>query len=390
MATSPHTSPPDNISVWSPLPATLSSAVLSLCPTPATLFLLPSLYALLFLTGLPGNALSLWVFLRHISTKTPTHVYLYHLSFSNLLLSLTAPFLAAYYSRASVWPRTGVLCRLVLHGATPVLHTNIYIGVIILTWVALSRFATLIRHTHASRPSACAGLLPRAFFACLGRASFARGVCAVVWVAVVGAIVPVTAYYSVKEAAGGDEALAGEDGVNGGVGVCYSPAVEMGGRVSAVYSVPAITLFYVCFLLVLLSYMTVWRHIRRSRRCANITDSHSLLGKVLRNIVVIQVVLIVCLLPHHVFKPIFISLVNAQPQLVHAGHSFSLKNFLLLLAVARASADPVIYFLLDKTFRNHTLSLLRLHPHAFSSSQSPSSVVGRANQKFGQGLGPSD
>ncbi|XP_071782480.2 putative G-protein coupled receptor 82 [Centroberyx gerrardi] len=405
MENTPRTSPLDNTSFWSPTPSSLPSSVLPLCPTGATLFLLPSLYALLFLTGFPGNALSLWVFLRRISTKTPTHVYLSHLSVSNLLLSLTTPFLAAYYARGPVWPRGGVMCQLVLHSVTPVLHINIYIGVIILTWVALSRFAGLIRHTHASRPSACTILLPRAFFNHLRRASFACGVCAAVWVVAVGGIVPVTVYYSVKEAGSGSGAGAGEGGGDekgGGVEdgeVCYNPAVEIGGSLSTACYVPAVTVFFVCFLLVLLSYMTVLRHIRRSRRSTNITVSHSLLGKVLRNIVVIQVVLIVCLLPHHVFKPIFISLVHEQRQLSHPAHSSSalgpnptnhchplstlieLKNCLLLLAALRGSTDPVMYFLLDKTFRKHTLSLFRRHPHG---SQSPGSVMGRANQKCGQ------
>ncbi|XP_047198499.1 probable G-protein coupled receptor 82 [Hippoglossus stenolepis] len=166
----PFTFPPDNSS--------FSSSVSCLCPTAATRIFLPSVYTLLFLTALPGNALSLWVFLRCISTISPTHVYLSHLSISNLLLSLTAPFLAAYYAWGSVWTLSGALCQLVLHVITPVLHINIYISLVILTWVALCRFAVLIQHTHASRPSTCTTLLPHTFFTCLLRASFASRVCA--------------------------------------------------------------------------------------------------------------------------------------------------------------------------------------------------------------------
>lgn len=100
---------------------------------------------------------------------------------------------------------------------------------------------------------------------------------------------PVTVYYSVIEAAagsGGDEAEK-----EGGVEVCYNPAVELGGSLSAAFTVPIITMFFMFYLLVLLSYITVLRHIGRSRRNTNITASHSLLGRVLRNILVIQVVI---------------------------------------------------------------------------------------------------
>lgn len=259
---------------------------LSLCPTAATLFFLPTSYCLLFLTALPGNALSLWVFLRRISTISPTHIYLTHLSISNLLLSLTTPFLAAYYARGSVWSLTAVQCQIVLHGITPVLHINIYISLMNLTWVALSRFAALIQKTHASRPSSCVTLLPNAFFTHFTRVSFAHSTCIVVWVVSVGCTVPVTVYYSVIEAMRPDDGASEQSECPE---VCYSPDVELGGSLSAALTVPVITMFFVFYLMVLLSYMTVLRHIRRSRRNTNVTTSQSLLTKVLRNIVVIQV-----------------------------------------------------------------------------------------------------
>ncbi|KAF7658508.1 hypothetical protein LDENG_00011380 [Lucifuga dentata] len=127
-----------------------------------------------------------------------THMYLSHLSISNLLLALTTPFFAAYFAWGSVWSRGGILCQLVMLGITPVVYTNIYISVMIMTWVALCRFAALIQHTHASRPSTCTMLLPHAFFTRLTMASFATRVYGMVWVVAVGSIVPVTVYYSVK------------------------------------------------------------------------------------------------------------------------------------------------------------------------------------------------
>ncbi|XP_037646730.1 probable G-protein coupled receptor 82 isoform X2 [Sebastes umbrosus] len=377
MEDSPYTFRPDN--------ASLSSSVLSLCPTAATLFFLPSVYTLLFLTALPGNALSLWVFLRRIATVSPIHVYLSHLSISNLLLSLTAPFLAAYYARGSVWTQSYVPCQMVLHGVTPVLHINIYISIIILTWVALSRFAALIQHTHASRPSGCTKLLPHSFFTRLTTTSFARRVCAAVWVVAVGGIVPVTVYYSVNEAVSANAVSK-----DGSVAVCYNSAVEIGGSLSMAFNVPVITLFFVFYLLVLLCYMTVLRHIRRSRHNTSVTNSQSLLGRVLRNIVVIQVVLSVCLLPYHIFKPIFISLAcdtqspNNNNNNCHPLSTFvEVKNCLLLLAALRGSTDPLMYFLLDKTFRHQTRRLLRCNQNN-PGSREMCSVSGRDNLNAGK------
>ncbi|CAK6967721.1 hypothetical protein NQZ68_012717 [Scomber scombrus] len=390
-----HTSSPDNAALWSSAPLSHPSSVRYLCTTSATHVFLPFAYALLFLTALPGNALSLWVFLRSISTISPTHIYLTHLSVSNLILSLTAPFLAAYYAWGSVWTLRNILCQLVLHGITPVLQINIYISLIILMWVALSRFAALIQHTHASRQSSCTTLLPHGFFTRLTKDSFASRVCATVWLMALGFIVPVTVYYSVNEAMRGSAvAQDGEAEAEGRVEVCYNPAVEIGGGLSAGFAVAVTTFFFVCYLLVLLSYMIVLRHIRRSRSNTTVTTSQSLLGRVLRNIVVIQVVFSVCLLPYHIFRPIFISL--AHDQLTHSPDSsiseqchplstfIEVKNCLLLLAALRGSTDPVMYFLLDKTFRHQTLKLLRCKRKNPETQQQFWSVTGSGIQKVGQ------
>ncbi|XP_072253497.1 probable G-protein coupled receptor 82 isoform X2 [Leuresthes tenuis] len=336
---------------------------LSLCPSAVTLLFIPSIYTLLFLTALPGNALSLWVFLRCISSVTPIHIYLSHLSISNLLLSLTSPFLTAYFARGSVWDLSSVLCQIVVHGITPVLHINVYISLLILAWVALSRFALLIQNTHASRPSTCATLLPNSFFTCLKRVSFANTVCATVWLISVGSIVPVTVYYSVNEAM--KSRKDGEKESGGGGEMCYSPTVELGGSTSAILSTLPMVLFFVLYFLVLVSYVTLLRHIRRSHRNAHIPTSQSLLTRVFRNIVVIQVVLSVCLLPYHIFKPIFMTLAHQPHLLLSPGvgscHPLSVlievKNCLILLAALRGSTDPIMYFLLDRAFRHQTLRL---------------------------------
>lgn len=82
---------------------------------------------------------------------------------------------------------------------------------------------------------------------------------------------PVTVYYSVNEAAAADK---DEEVKKGGRAVvCYNSAVEIGGSLSAAFTVPVIIMFFVVYLLVLLSYLTVLRHIERSRRSTKVTSS---------------------------------------------------------------------------------------------------------------------
>ncbi|XP_035249206.1 probable G-protein coupled receptor 82 [Anguilla anguilla] len=346
-----------------------------LCPSNATHLVLPVLCGLMFCTGIPGNLLSLWVFAEKIPSKTPTHVYLINLSASNLLLCATLPMLAAYFAVGDAWRAHQPLCRVAVGGVTPVLHINIYVGVLILTWIALSRLAALTQQSHAGRPSTCTRILPPAFFRKLREVRFAQATCLAIWAFVLACVLPVVGIYSAIEAGGPG---------NGSGQPCYSVAVEVGGNVSQMTSVGAILLFCLCFLLVLASYVSVNRHISRARRNTAVPDHHRVYGRVFRNIVVIQLVLAVCLLPHHVFKAVFIGLAQRWGPRQPAGagcHQLSrlveVKNALLLLAAFRSAADPITYFLLDNTFRRHVLELLSLS----SSKQSSQTTGSRGDQE---------
>ncbi|XP_051565645.1 probable G-protein coupled receptor 82 [Myxocyprinus asiaticus] len=355
-----------------------------LCQTSTTTLVLPIVYTLMFITGLPGNVLSLWVFLWRIAIKTSTHIYLINLSISNLLLCLTMPFLAVYYALGTIWNKHDAMCQVAINGLTPVLHINICIGVMILSWVALSRFASLIQHSHANRPSRWLKVLPGAFLNRKRHAKLAYALCLITWAIVALAVIPFVVLYSIRES------VSKEDN---GDEVCYSVAVEIGGAGSHIFALVAVSLFFMFFLLVLISYMAVIRHIWRSKKSAAISDSQRVYTRVFRNIVVIKLVLVVCLLPHHIYKAIFIHMVNEQslsealpadvchPLSMHV----EVKNILLCLASLRCSTDPIMYFLLDKMFRKHSLGLLRVRTSAHGS-QSSKSNGGQYSQPTTGGL----
>ncbi|XP_043105398.1 probable G-protein coupled receptor 82 [Puntigrus tetrazona] len=356
-----------------------SHAESNLCQTSTTNVVLPIIYTILSITGLPGNAISVWVFIRKIAIKTSTHIYLINLGISNLLLCLTMPFQATYYSLGTKWHKHDAMCQTAINGLTPVIHINICIGVMILSWVALSRFASLIQHSHADRPSRWLKVLPGAFLCRKKHAKLAYAMCTATWVIVAISVTSFVVLYSIREAKNVDGSNRDE--------VCYSVGVEVGGEGSQVFALVAVSLFFVFFLLVLCAYMAVIRHIWRSRRRAVISDSQRVYARVFRNIVVIMVVLVVCLLPHHIYKAIFVHIVNEQSLPASpprdACHPLSVyvevKSILLCLATLRCSTDPIMYFLLDKTFRKHTLSLLRLRASK-NDSQSSKSNMGQISQ----------
>ncbi|KAI4889609.1 hypothetical protein NFI96_004083 [Prochilodus magdalenae] len=351
-----------NLTVW--------NTSMCLCQTFTTYLVLPILYSTMFLTGLAGNVLSLWVFMAKISGKSPTHIYLISLGISNLLLCFTMPFIAAYYALGTSWSARSSMCQLAINVLTPVFHTNIGVGMIILTWLALSRFATLIQHNHGHRPSKCIKVLPDVFFSRLRRTPFALGVCLGTWAIVGIGIIPSVVVYSMKETKT-EEA-------------CYSPAVEVGGSGSQAFAIVGIVMFFLCLLVVMSAYMAVIRHFYRSRKNTVISDRQKVYTRVFRNIVVIQIVLVICLLPYHIYKAIFINLAQTAKEFgtVSECHPLStyveIKNALLCLAALRCSTDPIMYFLLDKTFKKKALCLFR------GSSNTQDSHSSRTKMECGQ------
>lgn len=325
-----------------------------LCQTSTTYLVLPILYSATFIIGLSGNVLSLWVFMVKISTKTPTHIYLINLGISNLILCLTMPFNAVYYAFSTSWPASSLKCQLAINFLTPVLHTNIAGGMFILTWLSLSRFATLVQQNYGHRPSRCTKVLPGIFLSRLQQTPFATAVCAGTWALVLMAIVPTVVVYATMETARMD---------NNSKQVCYSAPVEVGGTGSQTSAIVGIIMFFLCLVLVLSAYMAVIRHINRTK-INGLSDRHSVYSRVCRNILVIQIVLVICLLPHHTYKAIFIAMAqyNSQPgDPVDKCHPFSMsveiKNVLLCLAVLRCGTDPITYFLLDKTFKRYACGM---------------------------------
>lgn len=339
-----------------------------LCQSVTTYLILPILYSAMFVTGLSGNILSLWVFMAKISTKTPTHIYLINLGISNLILCLTMPFNAVYYALSTSWPASSLKCQLAINVLTPVLHANIAGGMFTLTWLALSRFATIIQHNYGHRPSRCINVLPGILLSRLQQTPFALVMCAGTWVLVASVIVPTVVVYATKET---------DIVTNNSERACYSVPVEVGGSGSQAFAVAGIIMFFLCLALVLSAYIAVIRHIQRTKMNKTISDRQGVYSRVCRNIFVIQVVLVICLLPHHTYKAIFIAMAqfNSQPEdLLEECHPISMhievKNVLLCLAVLRCGTDPIIYFLLDKTFKRHVRCMFRIN---FKTKESQSS-----------------
>ncbi|XP_041900441.1 C-C chemokine receptor type 8-like [Corvus kubaryi] len=101
--------------------------------------LFPVLYSLLFVTGLMGNALVVWILTVCMKIKTMTDVYLLNLTVSDLLLVLSLPFLVQY-SIMSQWIFGNALCKII----SSIYFIGFYSNVFFITIMSIDRYLAIV------------------------------------------------------------------------------------------------------------------------------------------------------------------------------------------------------------------------------------------------------
>ncbi|NXK95005.1 PAR4 protein, partial [Formicarius rufipectus] len=157
----PRAIPGDTVTVGNVTFLRVPEATLALLGSALTVRLLPALYSLVLLLGLPSNALALWV-LSSRAERGPSSVFLTNLAAADLLLALPLPFKIAYYALGNHWPFGEGLCRL----TTAFFYGNMYCSVLLLACISLDRYAA-VAHPFSSRT--------------LRTRTFAARTCAGVW-----------------------------------------------------------------------------------------------------------------------------------------------------------------------------------------------------------------
>ncbi|NP_001033318.1 somatostatin receptor type 5 [Sus scrofa] len=106
----------------------------------------PVLYLLVCALGLGGNALVIYVVLRHAKMKTVTNIYILNLAVADVLLMLGLPFVATQ-NALSYWPFGPVLCRLVM----TLDGINQFTSIFCLTVMSVDRYLAVVHPLRSAR-----------------------------------------------------------------------------------------------------------------------------------------------------------------------------------------------------------------------------------------------
>ncbi|XP_074754230.1 C-C chemokine receptor type 8-like [Athene noctua] len=106
----------------------------------------PVLYSLLFVTGLVGNALVVWVLTVFKKVRAMTDVYLLNLAISDLLFVFSLPFLVQY-SIVNQWTFGNVMCKII----SSAYFIGFYSSTFFITIMSIDRYLAIVHSVCALR-----------------------------------------------------------------------------------------------------------------------------------------------------------------------------------------------------------------------------------------------
>lgn len=105
------------------------------------------MYSVMFVLGLIGNLLALWVFFCVHCKKNSVRVFLINLAFADLLLVVCIPFRVHYHSVGNNWTLDPRLCKAVGH----LFYMNMYISITLLGLISIDRYMKIYGSTKMRR-----------------------------------------------------------------------------------------------------------------------------------------------------------------------------------------------------------------------------------------------
>ncbi|XP_028924322.1 proteinase-activated receptor 1 isoform X1 [Ornithorhynchus anatinus] len=132
---------------------------------------IPVLYTVVFVVGLPLNAMAIMVFLWKMKVKKPAVVYMLHLATADVLFVSVLPFKIVNYFSGNDWAFGSGMCRFV----TAAFYCNMYCSILLMTAISVDRFLAVVYPMQSLS------------WRTLGRAAF---VCLVIWLVAIAGVTP--------------------------------------------------------------------------------------------------------------------------------------------------------------------------------------------------------
>ncbi|XP_040277344.1 proteinase-activated receptor 2 [Bufo bufo] len=277
---------------------------------------LPLIYIIVFIVGLPSNAIALWVFFFRTKKKHPAVVYMANLAMADLMFIIWIPLKISYHLNGNNWVYGEAMCK-VLVGF---FYGNMYCSILFITCLSVQRYWVIVNPISRTRRNAKIALI----------------VSGAIWIIIMLSTIPLylidqTVYVS-----------------NLNITTCHDvlPASVLASDMFRYFLSLAIGLFFFPVILMSVAYAFMIKTLNDS-----ITDET--IGKKRRRaimlILTVLVMCLVCFLPSNILLLVNYAIIRET----HVGNMYAFYITALCLSALNSCIDPFVYYFVSKDFRDN-------------------------------------
>ncbi|XP_077153230.1 G-protein coupled receptor 183-like [Ranitomeya variabilis] len=299
---------------------------------------LPIFYSMIFLFGLLGNILAMFVIHKNRRKLNSTTLYSRNLVISDICFAIVSPSRIVYYARGFDWTLGEPLCRI----TALFLYINTYAGVNFMTCLSIDRFFAVV-HPHRYNK--------------IRRVKFAKIICIVVWLVVFFQTFPLLLQtMSHREPTGKTTCMEYPNFEQ----IQHLPYMLLGACFIGYY-VPLIIMLY--------CYSQISIKLCQTTKKNPLSEKTGTNRKATNTIILVIVVFLICFTPYHVAIT-----QHMIKKLIYEPDCDEKKLFQMVLHITvslmnlNCCLDPLIYFCACKGYKNQILKILRRQASITSSS----------------------
>ncbi|XP_061580354.1 probable G-protein coupled receptor 34b [Cololabis saira] len=279
---------------------------------------LATFYTLIFLPGLAGNLLALYVFFCVHSKKNSVRVFLINIAFADLLLLVCLPFRISYHIQGNVWKLGPYLCNIV----GTLFYMNMYISIVLLGMISVDRYLK-INHSGGTRRRVLS----------TQRSTL---LCAAIWIVSFALSLPLMMLNSTEESSER----------------CFHYKTLTDMKWKAYINILVLVVFWLAFISLMVSYGKIALKLRRRSQEKPDLPNASRYAQTARKSFFILFLFTLCFVPYHVLRAFYIySQITDTGSCLWRDAVDKANEVALLFSALNSCLDPVIYFMLSSSVR---------------------------------------
>ncbi|XP_041826713.1 proteinase-activated receptor 2-like [Melanotaenia boesemani] len=280
-----------------------------------TTVFLPVIYIIVFVVGLPTNALAIWVFLFRTKKKNPASIYMANLALADLLFAIWVPLKIAYHFNGNNWIYGDGLCK-VLVGF---FYGNMYCSIAFIACMSVQRYWAVVHPLSQKQKDTRVAVF----------------ISIAVWVVVWLITIPLYLYDQEVKA------------LNLNIMTCHDITRPSQKNMAAGYFLTMGTVgFVIPTIVCIISYVLMLKALRNSMADPSIAKKRR---KAVVLIITVLVMFLVCFTPSNIMLLVHYILLLGSVN----NNMYGFYITTLCLASLNSCLDPFVYYFISEDFREH-------------------------------------